>query len=152
MPMDRVRLETGPLQPIATRERVDRQAPAAGAGFRDSLAKAWVGAFNERIEKRLAEIDQLGQRLSQTLSMADLKRYKEAIAYLFHDLTNHMVEVRSDLEWDAQNWEHRTTVTIQRVNAELEKLSEAIINQEQDRLGILAKIDEIKGMLLDVRM
>ena len=152
MPMDRVRLGNDLVQPLTPRERVDRQAPATGAVFRDSLAKARVGAFNERIEKMLAEIDTVGQRLGQNLSMADLKKYKQAVAYLFRDLTNHMVQVRADMEWDAQNWEHRTTVTIQRVNEELEKLSEAVVNQEQDRLGILAKIGEIKGMLLDVRM
>ena len=56
------------------------------------------------------------------------------------------------MEWDAQAWEHRTLVTVRKVNEDLEKLTEMVLAQEQDRLGILAKIDDIKGMLLDLRM
>ncbi|HLN60619.1 MAG TPA: DUF327 family protein, partial [Symbiobacteriaceae bacterium] len=74
------------------------------------------------------------------------------IGSLLRDLTTNMVEVRTQMEWDAQAWEHRTLITVRKVNEDLEKLTEMVLAQEQDRLGILAKIDDIKGMLLDLRM
>lgn len=153
MPMDRIRVGTDVAQSITTRERSDR--PAQGAvpgGFRAQLAQAHVGQLNERIDRALGEIDDLGARLGQTLTMADLKRYRQAVAGLMRDLTNNMVQVRTQMEWDSQAWEHRTLVTVRKVNEELEKLTEMVLAQEQDRLGILEKIGEIKGMLLDVRM
>jgi uncharacterized protein YaaR (DUF327 family) len=152
MPMDRVRLG-GELTRIATTGRGERPTPATGrTAFRDQLARTHAMHFNERIDKALAEIEHLGQRLGESLTVHDLKRYREAIARLFRDLTTHMMEVRADLEWDSQTWEQRTMVTIRKVDEKLEELSRLVLEQEQDRLRILEAIGEIKGMLVDVRM
>lgn len=153
MPMERVRIGTDMSHGLTARERTER--PAGGAArnsFRAQLQQAHAGQLNERIDKALTHIEELGARLGQSLSMADLKRYREAIAHLMRDLTSNMVEVRTQMEWDSQAWEHRTLVTIRKVNEELEELTSMVLSQEQDRLGILEKIGEIKGMLLDVRM
>jgi uncharacterized protein YaaR (DUF327 family) len=151
MPMDRVRLG-GELTRIATTGRGERPTPAARVPFREQLAQTHAMHFNERIDRALAEIEQLGNRLGESLSQHDLRRYREAIARLFRDLTHHMMEVRADMEWDSQTWEQRTMVTIRKVDAKLEELSRLVLDQEQDRLGILAAIGEIKGMLVDVKM
>lgn len=153
MPMDRVRLGTDVRQNITARERLDRSGglPEA-ASFRDRLASAHAGKLNERIDRALSQIEELGGRLGESFSFAELRKYKQAIAGLFKDLTSNMLEVKTELEWDSQAWEHRTLVTIRKVDAELEKLSDLILDQEQDRMAILAKIGEIKGMLVDVRM
>jgi uncharacterized protein YaaR (DUF327 family) len=151
--MERVRLGTDVTQGLPVRDRGDRPAAAPPPGaFQDRLVEARAGQLNERIDRALADIEDLGARLSQSLSMVDLRRYREAVAGLMRDLTGHMLEVRSQMEWDSRAWEHRTLTTIQKVDDQLQQLTDMVLTQEQDRLGILAKIGEIKGMLLDVRM
>ena len=153
MPMERIRPGADMTPTIAPRDRADRSGTAVGQGaFRARLAEAQSSQWNERVDKALAHLDDLGTKLGASLSMADLKRYRQAIALLMRDLSAQMVQVRTNLEWDSQAWEHRTLVTIHRVNAEVEKLSEMVLDQEKDRLAILERIGEIKGMLLDVRM
>jgi uncharacterized protein len=151
--LERVRISSDMTAAVPARERTEPRAAGAGQNsFRTQLAQAQSLQLGERIDKALAQIDDLGARLGQTLSMADLKRYRQALASLMRDLTTNMVEVRAELEWDSHNWEHRTLVTVRKVNEELEKLTELVVSQEQDRLSILAKIGEIKGMLLDLRI
>ncbi|MDB4895875.1 MAG: hypothetical protein JWN15_2137 [Firmicutes bacterium] len=151
--MERVRLATDVTQGLPARDRGDRPATAPPQGaFQERLVEARAGQLNDRIDRALADIDDLGGRLSQSLSMVDLRRYREAVAGLMRDLTGHMLEVRSQMEWDSRAWEHRTLTTIQKVDDQLQQLTDMVLTQEQDRLGILAKIGEIKGMLLDVRM
>jgi uncharacterized protein YaaR (DUF327 family) len=151
--MERVRLGTDVTQGLPARDRGDRPAAAPPQGaFQERLVEARAGQLNERIDRALADIDDLGTRLSQSLSMVDLRRYRKAVAGLMRDLTGHMLEVRSQMEWDSRAWEHRTLTTIQKVDDQLQQLTDMVLTQEQDRLGILAKIGEIKGMLLDVRM
>lgn len=153
MPMERIRLGTDMTQSVTARERLERPAGHAARGdFRTRLAQAAVEQLNERIDKALVRVDELGARLGESLSMADLKAYKQAIATLMRDLTQNMVQVRTQMEWDSQAWEHRTLVTIRKVDEELERLTEMVVTQEKDRLDILSKIGEIKGMLLDLRM
>jgi len=151
MPMERVRLTTG-LTRIATTGNGERPTPVTRVPFREQLARAHALQFNERIDRALAEIDELGRRLTESLSQQDLRLYREAIGRLFRDLTHHMMEVRQNLEWDSYAWEQRTLVTIERVDQRLEELARLVLEQEQDRLAILAAVDEIRGLLLDVRM
>mgnify|MGYP001310507701 CR=1 FL=1 len=149
--MDRVRLMTG-LTRVATTGNGERAAASARVPFREQLAHSHAQHFNERIDRALQEIDELGRRLTESLSQTDLRQYRDAIGRLFRDLTRHMLEVRQDLEWDSQAWEQRTMVTIRRVDERLEALSRMVLEQEQDRLATLAAVDEIRGLLLDVRM
>lgn len=152
MPMDRVRINTEIPHGLTARERAERPAVGAEKGaFRARLAEAQSLQLNERIDGALKDIEELGARLGQTLSLADLKRYRTAISALLKDLTTNMVQVRTQMEWDSQSWEHRTLITIRKIDAELEKLTEMVISQEQDRLAILERMGEIKGLLLDLR-
>lgn len=151
--MERVRPGADLTQGLSVRDRGERPAAAAARGaFQERLAEAQAGQLNERIDSALADIEAMGTRLGQSLSMADLKRYRQAVAKLMRDLTGNMLEVRTQMEWDSRAWEHRTLTTIQQVNDQLQQLTDMVLTQEQDRLAILAKIGEIKGMLLDVRM
>jgi len=149
--LERVRLGSD-LGRIATTGRGERPTPVAEVPFRQHLSQSHALHFNERIDRALQQIEYLGQRLGESFSQYDLRQYREAIARLFRDLNRHMMEVRSDLEWDSQSWEQRTMVTIRKVDERLEELSNLVLEQEQDRLAILAAIGEIKGMLVDVRM
>jgi uncharacterized protein YaaR (DUF327 family) len=140
-------------QNVPTQARTDRSAgPSAAGSFQGRLVEAHKGAINERIDQAIKQIDELGARLAQTLAMPDMRRYRQAVGALLHDLTSQMVQVKTQMEWDSQSWEHRTLVTIKKVNQEMEELTELLLAQEKDRLSILEKIGEIKGMLLDVRM
>lgn len=151
--MERIRLTAEPPQNLPVRGRPERAGDeGARASFQETLRGARAGQWNQRVDQALARLDQLGQRLGRTFSLEDLKRYRAAVAELMHDLTRQMVQVRADVEWDTQAWEQRTLVTIRRVNEEVENLAQMVLSQEQDRLAILEKIGEIKGLLLDVRM
>ena len=39
---------------------------------------------------------------------------------------------------------------VKQVNQALDELAEELMNEEQDHLAILSKIDEIRGLLLDI--
>jgi hypothetical protein len=152
MALDRVRPAADPATALATRPRNERHPGAPRLAFKNQLALAAVDQLSDRIDARLKEIKELGDRLNESLNLGDLRRYRDSIQDLFRDLTTNMVQVRTQMEWDSQAWEHRTLVTIRTVNEELEKLAGMVVAQEQDRLGILNKIGAINGLLLDIRV
>ncbi|HLO02325.1 MAG TPA: YaaR family protein [Symbiobacteriaceae bacterium] len=152
MALDRVRPAADPAAALANRPRTERHLGAHRPEFRLHLAEAAVEQLSDRVEGRLKEIEDLGDRLGESLTLGDLRRYRDAITELMRDLTTNMVQVRSQMEWDSQAWEHRTLVTIRTVNEELEKLAGLVVAQEKDRLAILDKIGAINGLLLDIRV
>lgn len=45
---------------------------------------------------------------------------------------------------------HRVYGMIKRVNSALDELAQELMKDEKDHLAILGKIDEIRGLLLDI--
>lgn len=147
-----VRPSTDPAAALANRPRAERPPGAERQAFRLHLSEAATLQLADRVEARLKEIEELGDRLGDSLTLGDLRRYRDAITELMRDLTSNMVQVRTQMEWDSQAWEHRTLVTIRTVNEELEKLASMVVAQEKERLAILEKIGAINGLLLDLRV
>lgn len=145
------------VRPVGEAPSVQAPSRASGAqgtrgAFRGRLIEAQIVQANTRLDEQLRAIDQIGEQLGRSLSIGDLKRYKGAIAAFFKDALRMGTQVKTQMEWDSQAWEHRTLVTIEKVNKELDELTELVHAQEQDRLKILAKIGDIKGMLLDIKV
>jgi uncharacterized protein len=140
--------ETSPIQ-------VPGKVAAAGgsrSAFRAQLTDAHLQKVNDRLDEMLKHIDHQGAALGRTLNLIDLKKYRQAIQSFFKEALKMGTQVRTELEWDSRSWEHRTLVTIDKVNRELDELAALVHAQEQDRIKILSKIGDIKGMLLDVKI
>jgi uncharacterized protein YaaR (DUF327 family) len=45
---------------------------------------------------------------------------------------------------------HRIYTTVKKVNAKLEELTEEILKQEKDNLKIIGRIEDIRGLILDI--
>lgn len=148
--MQRVRPVTD-VSSVAAPGRLQGAGASRGA-FRAQLVDARITQVNTRLDEMMKEIDQIGVQLGRTLNLTDLKRYKQSIANFFKDALRLGTQVKTQMEWDSQAWEHRTLITIEKVNVALDELAQLVHGQEQDRLKILAKMGDIKGMLLDVQM
>lgn len=131
----------------------DRSRPAApAADFGRELHQARLGSLRERLAEQLARLDELGARLATDLTMGNLKAYKETVRDFLAAIQREAVTVQNELEWDYQAWQHRSLAVIRQVDQELDELGRMVLEHEQDRLKILAKIGEIKGLLLDLRI
>lgn len=127
-------------------------AAAPEVGFRQQLLTARLGTVNQEIDRHLAELERLGQRLAVGGSIEDVHRYREAVANFFRDVTAQAYRVHKELDWDSQTWEQRAMVALQKVNKHLDELAEMVHTREQDRLKILDKTGLITGLLLDLRV
>lgn len=150
MPRVRRATDTGIEVPAPAGERSRPAAPQAG--FRRELQQARLGSVRERLNEQLSRLDTLGARLAGEMTVGSLKAYKEAVREFLRDLQREAVSVQTQLEWDYQAWQHRSLTVLQKVDAELEELGRMVLDHEQDRLKLLAKIGEIKGLLLDLRI
>jgi uncharacterized protein YaaR (DUF327 family) len=142
----------GAPTPGRTPTATEGSVAAPGTGFRQQLLAARLGALNQQIDRHLAEIERLGQRLANGGDLVDLHRYRDAIRDFFREVTGQAVQVRQEMDWDSQTWEHRTMVILQKVDKQLDELAEIVHSREKDRLAILERTGLIQGLLLDIRI
>ena len=107
------------------------------------------GGFRARLKNLLERIDDQAERLAERLDIAELKRYR-ALVVEFVDIT-----VRNAAKYEKEHTldgrgRHRVFGIVRKIDLELENLTKEVLHRHKDNIGVLAKLDDIRGMLVDI--
>lgn len=141
---------------------IDRQADMAGAmgvkmtgGAEDDAfgqkmdRRRAEGGFREKLKNLLERIDMQAQKLSERLDIAELKRYRSLVTEFIDISVRHSTEYHKEHTLDGKG-RHRIFGVIKKIDEELETLTREILKVHKDYIGVLAKLDDIRGLLVDI--
>ena len=97
----------------------------------------------------MEEITQQGHRLGKRRDIRDMKQYRKLIQEFMNEIVSHSHEFSRENFLDKKG-RHRVYGIIRQVNQALDELAEELLAEEKDNISILSKIDEIRGLLLDI--
>lgn len=117
--------------------------------FADQLHKVKTDLVHQELENLFNEIDKQGKVLGESQTIRDLKKYKDLIQRFLDYAVNKMYSLKEHTGWDRRG-RHKIYTMIETVNKGLESLTEQLLSGQQDKIAILAKVDEIRGLLLDI--
>ena len=90
-----------------------------------------------------------GAILSKRADIAELKRYKEMVSEFMYEAVKYSYDFDKENTMDARG-RHRIYATIKKVNTKLDDLTAELLSEQSDNLNIMASIDEVRGLLLDL--
>ncbi len=102
-----------------------------------------------QLSTMMEEITQQGYRLGKRRDIRDMKQYRRLIQEFMNEIVSHSHKFSRENFLDKKG-RHRVYGIVKQVNQALDELAEELLNEEQDHLAILSKIDEIRGLLLDI--
>ncbi len=102
-----------------------------------------------RLEAMLRELGARGERLGASLSWEELAGYKELAGRFLREVVGHAFRLREEQGQDRRG-QRRIYHLVQEANRKMLELTELCLQDQQDRLAILAKLGEIQGILLDL--
>lgn len=102
-----------------------------------------------RLQHMLAEITDQGKKLGKHMDIRDMKRYRELIRMFLNEIVSRSHKFTRENFLDRKG-RHRVYTMIKLVNKELDELAVELIKEEKDHMMILNKIDEIRGLLIDI--
>jgi len=105
--------------------------------------------LQNRLNVMLNEISSQGKKLSKHMDVRDMKHYRELIKEFMNEIVNHSHKFSRENFLDKKG-RHRVYTMIKLVDKNLDDLAAELIKDEKDNLLILGKIDEIRGLLLDL--
>ncbi|MGB4657570.1 MAG: YaaR family protein [Mobilitalea sp.] len=105
--------------------------------------------LQNRLNVMLNEISSQGKKLSKHMDVRDMKHYRELIKDFMNEIVNHSHKFSRENFLDKKG-RHRVYTMIKLVDKNLDDLAAELIKDEKDNLVILSKIDEIRGLLLDL--
>lgn len=127
-----------------------RQTQNTGEDFKFTLMSSLEeDGLQARLTVLMEDITMQGKRLSKHMDVRDMKHYRGLIQEFMNEIVNRSHKFSRENFLDRRG-RHRVYGMIKRVNAALDELAQELMKDEQDHLAILGKIDEIRGILLDI--
>lgn len=97
----------------------------------------------------MEEITQQGKKLSKHMDVRDMKHYRQMIKEFMNEVVNRSHKFSRENFLDRRG-RHRVYGMVKLVDQTLDELATELLKDEKDHLLILSKIDEIRGLLLDI--
>ena len=134
---------------------VERKSAAKGisegapSAFRRTLSDLAADMHIERMKQLKENIDEQADKLKDRVDVREFEKYRRLIKEFLDELvSNGYTFVREDA-YGARG-KHRFFATVQIVNEKLDELGKEVISEHAEIIEIINKIDDIRGLLLDL--
>ena len=117
--------------------------------FNSKLKKVASNNYENKIMELINQIEIQSEKMSKKVDIRELKIYKRFISEFLDEVVNNSHKFLKENKLDRRG-RHRVYAIIKKINQSLEDLTSEVIKGEKDNLLILQKLDDIKGLILDI--
>lgn len=141
--------QPSPLQgPKPTAADLAAQAtPGAAARFAQQMQATQHKVAQDSMVAFLAEIDDQGKRVVKSPIRGEIARYRALVGKFVKEAMAQMTTMEKHS--DRRN---RVFMLVKEVDKKLAELTEMLLSGQAKQLEILAKLEEIQGMLVDMKI
>lgn len=140
------------ISEILNANRVEAPKPTAASG--DTFKFTLISNIKEadlqaKISGLINEISEQGKKISKKTDIRDMRRYRELIKSFLNEVVfrSHQFSRENFLD---RRGRHRVYGIVKLIDENLDELAEELLKDEKDNLLILNKVDEIRGLLMDI--
>jgi len=119
------------------------------AGFETHLQRHEIQNLDEALKQMAEDIIKQGEKLGEKVDIAELRVYKQMISEFLDQAVRGFAKFSKESYMDRRG-RHRIYSVIRKINDNLEELTQEILKKEKDHLKILARIEDIRGLILDI--
>lgn len=135
------------IQPV---EVAPKKEADNGTDFKFTLlSKIEEGELQTKLNTMMQEINAQGEKLSKHMDIKDMKKYRELIKDFVNEVVTHSHKFSRENFLDKRG-RHRVYGIVKLVDKNVDDLAQELLKEEKNHLNILGKIDEIRGLLLDL--
>jgi Uncharacterized protein conserved in bacteria len=133
-------------------ESFSREAPSPSEHNNLEFNKFLSGT--QRLQQRelndfLKRLNTQGEKLATSLSLRDVDDFKTMVKLFLRSTFGQSRSMQENTSWDFSG-RPKILAKISKINHHLEDLGRKVINEQTKPLDILTKIDEIRGLIVDL--
>lgn len=106
-------------------------------------------ALADRLNLMMEEIVMQGDKIVKRMDVRDMRKYRSLIKEFMNEIVNRSHKFSRENFLDRRG-RHRVYGIIRLVDEKLDELAQELVKDERDTISILAKVGEIRGLLLDI--
>ena len=142
-------LKVNDVSGVTQTQEVNQTKPTDD-GFKFTLASAIDDAeLKEKLSGLMDEITEQGKKISEHMDIRDMKKYRGLVKDFINEVVNRSHKFSRENFLDRRG-RHRVYGLVKLVDKNLDDLAGELVKEEKDHLAILGKVDEIRGLLLDI--
>ena len=105
--------------------------------------------LQEKLNSMMEQITVQGDKISKHMDIKDMKKYRELVKGFLNEVVSRSHEFSRENFLDRRG-RHRVYGIVRLVDKNLDDLAGELVKDEKDHLAIISKIDDIRGLLLDI--
>ena len=105
----------------------------------------------QQLEQQLNKINEKGKFIKERMEMRDLVEYKQMIKEFLEYTVKYSHKYSKETKF-GRDGSYKVMGIVEKVNDELEQLTQELMNSEKDKINIVQKISGIQGLLVDMLM
>jgi uncharacterized protein YaaR (DUF327 family) len=139
----------GAESPPVLGERGDVTPETTGKASFKQILKTAAGQEAADWDQLLSRVDEAAQKLRTEPNMETLRSYRAAVRDFLKKAVGGSYEMKGESRWDRRG-NRRVFCVVQKLNHALEELTVEVLQKNAESIDVLAKIDEIRGLLIDL--
>lgn len=105
--------------------------------------------LQEKLGTMMQDITDQGEKIAKHMDIRDMKKYREMVKGFLNEIINRSHEFSRENFLDRRG-RHRVYGIVKLVDKNLDELASELVKDEKDHLAIVGKVDDIRGLLLDI--
>ncbi|HBR08673.1 MAG TPA: DUF327 domain-containing protein [Clostridiales bacterium] len=128
-----------------------------GSGSGGQTSRGFQNAFHEQFKKHYSaracalfdEIRAQAPKIAERADIGAFERYRGLIRDLLNEVVNNAYLTKSERILDSSG-RHRIYTTMKIVDSKLDSLASDLLDKNGSQIGWLSRIDEIRGLVMDL--
>lgn len=132
-----------------SRSEFKEEVAKDSVSFTSVMDKRRTDVTFERLNKKMTEIEAQGEKLADTRSVENLRKYKKMVKDFLDDAIKNGLELKEQRGFN-QRGSTKIYKLVKEVDKKLIDLTNQVLDKEKKGLDVLNLVGEIKGMLLNI--
>lgn len=105
--------------------------------------------LQEKLGNMMQEITEQGEKIAKHMDIKDMRKYRELVKDFLNEVVNRSHKFSRENFLDRRG-RHRVYGIVKLVDKNLDELAGELVKEEKNHLEIVGRIDDIRGLLLDI--
>jgi len=143
-------MKINPLTGATNIDSINKNDNISEQDFKFTLiSKINAKELQDKLNQMISEINNQGDKIAKHMDIKDMKRYRELIKDFINEVVTHSHKFSRENFLDKRG-RHRVYGIVKLIDKNVDDLAKELIKEEKNHLTILGKIDEIRGLILDL--
>lgn len=126
-------------------------ADTTAVSFKRTLTDMSREQYETYMNAMIGKIDEQAEKLKNRADIKEFQKYRQMIKEFLDEVVSNGYAFSKDDAFGARG-RHRFYATVKTINNKLDEMAKEVLNGQSESIDLIHKIDDIRGLILDIML